>query len=344
MTAKPLVTVTREIPQAGLDLIAEVAELRVWPDEMPPTPEELSKLLDGAMGALTLLDDRIDGAVLDAHPQLKVVSNYAVGYDNIDVDDATARGVAVCNTPGVLTATTAEFAFALLLATARRIVEAADYVRSGKWHTWGPQVLLGRNVVGATLGIIGFGRIGQAMARMAQGFRMNILVLDRTSNLAAAQAVGARVVPWEELLAGSDFVSLHVALNEETHQMIAAEEFEMMKPTAILINTSRGRVVDTNALVHALTSGQILAAGLDVSDPEPLPVDHPLISLPNCTIAPHIASATVQTRTAMAEMAARNLVAVVRGERPEFIVNPEVFDGPLEEPPAVDTPGSQERS
>jgi glyoxylate reductase len=344
MTARPLVTVTREIPQAGLDLIAEVAELRVWPHEMPPTPEELSELLDGAMGALTLLDDRIDGAVLDAHPQLKVVSNYAVGYDNIDVDDATARGVAVCNTPGVLTATTAEFAFALLLATARRIVEAADYVRSGKWHTWGPQVLLGRNVVGATLGIVGFGRIGKELARMARGFDMRILVPDTTSHEEGAEEVGAELVPYEQLLRESDFISLHVALNDDTLRMFGAAEFEAMKSTAILINAARGRVVDTNALVHALTSGQILAAGLDVSDPEPLPVDHPLISLPNCTIAPHIASATVQTRTAMAEMAARNLIAAIRGERPEFIVNPEVFDGPLEEPPAVDTPGSQERS
>ena len=325
MSSRPRVVVTREIPKAGLDIIAEVADLDVWPGEMPPTAEEFDRLLGDAQGALTLLDDLVNGEVLDAHPSLRVVSNYAVGYDNIDVPAATARGVAVCNTPGVLTATTAEFAFALLLATARRIVEADTYIREGHWHTWGPQVLLGQNVVDATIGIIGFGRIGQAMARMAQGFRMNILVLDRTSNLAAAEAVGARLVPWETLLAESDFVSLHVALNDETHEMIAAEEFEMMKPTAILINTARGRVVDTDALVEALQSGQILAAGLDVSDPEPLPADHPLVGLPNCTIAPHIASATVQTRTAMAEMAARNLVAVLTGDVPPYIVNPDVL-------------------
>ncbi len=323
--SKPLVAVTREIPQAGLDILAGDCELRVWPEEMPPTPDELASFLDGVDGALTLLDDRIDGAVLDAHPQLRIVSNYAVGYDNIDVEAATERGVAVCNTPGVLTETTAEFAFALLMATSRRIVEAAAYIDEGRWKTWGPQVLLGQNVYGATIGIIGFGRIGQAMARMAQGFNMRILVLDKTSHLEAAQAVGAEIVPWETLLAESDYVSLHVALNDETYQMVAAEEFALMKPTAILINAARGRVVDTDALLEALTTGQILAAGLDVTDPEPLPADHPLVSLPNCVIAPHIASATVQTRTAMATMAATNLATFLRGEAPPFIVNPEVL-------------------
>lgn len=323
--SKPLVAVTREIPQAGLDILAGECELRVWPEEMPPTPGELAAFLEGADGALTLLDDRIDGAVLDAHPGLRIVSNYAVGYDNIDVAAATERGVAVCNTPGVLTETTAEFAFALLMATSRRIVEAAAYIQDGHWKTWGPKVLLGQNIHGATIGIIGFGRIGQAMARMARGFEMRILVLDKTSNRAAAEELGAEIVSWETLLAESDFVSLHVALNDETYQMIAAEEFAMMKPSAILINTARGRVVDTDALYTALTSGQILAAGLDVTDPEPLPADHPLVGLPNCVIAPHIASATVQTRDAMATMAATNLAMFFHGEAPQFIVNPEVL-------------------
>lgn len=323
--SKPLVAVTREIPQVGLDLLATTCETRVWPGEMPPAPDELAAFLEGAAGALTLLDDRIDGDVLDAHPDLRIVSNFAVGYDNIDVPAASERGVAVCNTPGVLTETTAEFAFALLMATARRIVEADAYIKAGHWKTWGPQILLGQNVVGATLGIIGFGRIGQAVARMAQGFNMRILVLDKTSNMEAAQALGAEIVSWETLLGESDYVSLHVALNDETHQMIAAEEFAMMKPTAILINSARGRVVDTDALLEALTSGQILAAGLDVSDPEPLPADHPLVHLPNCVIAPHIASATVQTRNAMAEMAARNLVMYFSGEAPAYIVNPDAL-------------------
>lgn len=323
--SKPLVAVTREIPQAGLDILAEACDLRVWPEEMPPTPAELATFLDGADGALTLLDDRINGEVLDAHPNLRIVSNYAVGYDNIDVAACTERNVAVCNTPGVLTETTAEFAFALLMATSRRIVEADAYIREGRWKTWGPQVLLGQNVYGATIGIIGFGRIGQAMARMAQGFNMRILVLDKTSHLEAAQAVGAEIVSWETLLAESDYVSLHVALNDETQQMIAAEEFALMKPTAILINAARGRVVDTDALYDALTTGEILAAGLDVTDPEPLPVDHPLVGLSNCVIAPHIASATVQTRTAMATIAATNLATFFRGEAPQFIVNPDVL-------------------
>jgi glyoxylate reductase len=327
MPARPVVAVTREIPEAGLKLLREVCDVRVWPNEMPPAPEELDEFVNGAAGALTLLDDRIDGPFLDRHPQLRIVSNYAVGYDNINVDDATAHGVAVCNTPGVLTATTAEFAFALLMATARRIVEAADYIRDGKWHTWGPQVLLGQNVVGSTLGIVGFGRIGKEMARMAAGFDMRLLVPDTTSDTDGAIEVGAELVPYEQLLRESDFISIHVALNDETLRMFGAREFELMKPTAILINAARGRVVDTNALVEALTSGQILAAGLDVSDPEPLPADHPLVALPNCTIAPHIASATVQTRNAMAEMAARNLVLFLEGKTPEFIVNPEVLPG-----------------
>jgi glyoxylate reductase len=213
----------------------------------------------------------------------------------------------------------------LLLATARRIVEAADYIRAGKWHTWGPQVLLGQNVVGATLGIIGFGRIGKEMARLASGFRMRILVPDTSSDREGAEEVGAELVPYEELLRESDYVSLHVALNEDTFRMIGAPEFALMKPSAILVNAARGRVVDTNALVEALTTGQILAAGLDVSDPEPLPADHPLVHLPNCTIAPHIASATVQTRTAMGKMAAQNLVAYLQGTEPPYIVNPTVL-------------------
>lgn len=326
MAGRPLVVVTRDIPQVGLDILAPVCDLRVWPQEMPPTPDELAGLLNGAEAALTLLDDRIDGDVLDAHPELRIVSNFAVGYDNINVADATARGVAVCNTPGVLTETTAEFAFALLMATARRVGEAQQYIRDGKWHTWGPKVLLGQNVTGATLGIVGFGRIGQAMAKMASGFDMKVLVPDTTSNVDEARAMGATLVPMDTLLAESDFVSLHVALNDDTYQLFGAAEFEKMKPSAILVNAARGRVVDTDALVTALETGQILAAGLDVSDPEPLPADHPLANMVNCTIAPHIASATVQTRDAMASIAATNIVRFLQGESPSFIVNPEVLD------------------
>ncbi|MGB3304576.1 MAG: D-glycerate dehydrogenase [Thermomicrobiales bacterium] len=326
MTAKPLVAVTRDIPDAGLDILRASCEVRLWPEEMPPTPEELDGVLDGVVGALTLLDDKITAAVLDRHPQIRVVSNYAVGYDNIDVEAATARGVAVCNTPDVLNAATAEFSFALLMATARRIVEASNYVRDGKWHTWGPRVLLGQNVVGATLGIVGFGRIGKELARMASGFNMRILAHARTVDPDAEREYGVTYVSLDDLLAESDFVSLNVALTDETYHLIGARELALMKPTGILINAARGRVVDTDALLAALQDGTILAAGLDVSDPEPLPADHPLAHLPNCIVAPHIASATVEARTKMATMAARNLVAVLNGERPESIINPDVLD------------------
>ncbi len=325
MSREHRVIVTRKIPQAGLDLLDSVVTTEVWPGEMPPTPEELDELLAGASGALTLLDDRISGEVLDRHPQLRIVSNYAVGYDNIDVDAATSRGVAVGNTPDVLTETTAEFAFTLMLAAARRIVEADAYIKDGKWKTWGPQVLLGQNVVGATLGIVGFGRIGKELARLASGFRMRILATDAWVDEASAREFGAEMVSLDVLLRESDFISIHVALTDETYQMFGEPEFEQMKPTAILVNAARGRVVDTEALHTALTTGQILAAGLDVTDPEPLPADHPLVHLPNCTIAPHIASATVQTRNAMAEIAAGNIADFFSGKRPRAIVNPEVL-------------------
>lgn len=322
---RPLVAVTRDIPDAGLDIVRASCELRLWEGEMPPTPDELDALLDGVDGVLTLLDDKITGAVLDAHPGIKVVSNYAVGYDNIDVTAATERGVAVCNTPDVLNAATAEMSFALLMAAARRITEAKDYIKEGHWHTWGPRVLLGQNVVGATLGIVGFGRIGKRLAHMASGFDMKLLVHSRTEDPEAAREFGATYVSLDELLRQSDFVSLNVALTPETHHLIGKRELALMKPTAILVNAARGRVVDTNALLEALQAGTITAAGLDVSDPEPLPADHPLVHLPNCVIAPHIASATVETRNNMATMAASNLVAVLQGDRPAAIVNPEVL-------------------
>ena len=327
MTAstKPLVAITRDIPDAGLDIVREHCEVRLWEEELPPTPDQLDALLDGAVGLLSLLDDKITEDVLDRHPQLKVVSNYAVGYDNIDVKAATARGIAVCNTPDVLNAATAEFSFALLMATARRIVEANTYIKEGKWHTWGPRVLLGQNVVGATLGIVGFGRIGKELARMASGFNMKLLVHARREDPEAAREFNATYVDLDTLLRESDFVSLNVALTPETYQLIGTRELALMKPTAILVNAARGRVVDTDALVAALQNGTIAGAGLDVSDPEPLPADHPLVHLPNCVIAPHIASATVETRTNMATMAARNLVAVLQGERPDSIVNPDVL-------------------
>lgn len=325
-SVRPLVIVTRDIPDAGLDIIRERCDLRLWEGEMPPTPAELDTLLDGVDGVLTLLDDKITGEVLDAHPGIRVVSNYAVGYDNIDVPAASARGVAVCNTPDVLNAATAEMSFALLMAVARRIPEAQDYIKAGHWHTWGPRVLLGQNVVGATLGIVGFGRIGKKLAHMASGFDMKLLVHARREDPEAAREFNATYVSLDELLQQSDFVSLNVALTPETYQLIGKRELELMKPSAILINAARGRVVDTDALLEALQNGTIAGAGLDVTDPEPLPADHPLLSLENCVIAPHIASATVETRNNMATTAARNLVAVLFGEQPIACVNPAVLE------------------
>ena len=325
MTHRPRVAVTRLIPEAGLDLLRASCDVAIWEGDLPPDEAQLDTLLDGVDGVLSLLTERIDGDLLDRHPSIKVVSNFAVGFDNVDVDAATARNVAVCNTPGVLTQATAEFAFTLLVSSARRVVEADRYVREGHWQTWGPRLLLGQDIGGATLGIVGFGRIGKELARMASGFNMRILANDAYEDPKAAEEFGVTYVSLEELLRESDFVSLHVALTPETQQLIGARELGLMKATAVLINAARGPVVDTDALVAALESGEIFAAGLDVTDPEPLPADHPLVSLPNCIVAPHIASATVTTRDAMARLAANNLMDVLSGRTPEIIVNPEVL-------------------
>ena len=322
--------VTRVLPDGGMHLLEEATAsgeitLALWEDHLPPSPDELAALLDGCDGAITLLTDHIDGAVLDREPQLKVVSNFAVGYDNVDVPACTERGVAVCNTPGVLTETTADFAFALLMAAARRVVEGADYVRAGKWQTWGPTLLLGRDLHGATLGIVGFGRIGKEMAKRARGFDMRVLAYDAYHDEDAARELGVTFVELDDLLRESDFVTLHCALTEETHHLIGARELGLMKPTAILVNAARGPVVDTDALVAALRDGTIGGAALDVTDPEPLPADHPLVPLPNCIVVPHIASATVATRDNMATLAVRNALSVLRGESPPSCVNPEVL-------------------
>ncbi len=322
----PTVAVTRVIPEAGLSLLRDAAEIRLWEEELPPDPEALAELLRGCDGALTLLTDTIDGAMLDREPNLKVISNFAVGYDNVDVPAATERGVAVCNTPDVLTETTADFAWALLMAAARRVVEGADYVRAGKWQTWGPTLLLGRDLTGATLGIVGFGRIGREVAKRARGFEMRVLAFDAFPDETVARDLGAELRPLDDLLRESDFVTLHVALTPETEQMIGSRELGLMKPEAILVNAARGPVIDTDALVAALRDGVIGGAALDVTDPEPLPVDHPLVALPNALVVPHMASATVATRDRMAEVAARNLLAVLWSERPAHIVNPEVLE------------------
>jgi glyoxylate reductase len=326
MGDKPLVAVTRVIPEAGLSLLRDGTDVRLWEEELPPTPEQLATLLHGVQGALTLLTEHIDGAVLDGEPQLKVISNFAVGYDNVDVEAATARGVAVCNTPGVLTETTADHAWALMMAAARRIVESVDYVRAGKWITWSPTLLLGRDLHGATLGIVGFGRIGKEVARRAGGFNMRTLAYDTYQDEAAAAELGVEFRSLDDLLRESDFVTIHVTLTPETTHLIGARELDLMKPEAVLVNAARGPVIDTDALVEALRQQSIWGAALDVTDPEPLPADHPLISMPNVVVVPHTASATIATRDKMATLAARNLLAVLDGEMPEAIVNPEVLD------------------
>ena len=315
------VAVTRKIPDAGLEPLRDAVNVELWDRELPPSPEELDALLAGCDGAITLLTDQIDGSVLDRHPTLRVISNFAVGYDNIDVPAATERGVLVCNTPEVLTNATADHTWALLLAAARRIPESIAYVRDGKWKTWGPLLLLGREVSGATIGIVGLGRIGKEVAKRARGFDMRVLAFDPFEDAAFARDYDVSYVPLEQLLAESDFVTLHVALTPDTQHLISAAEFDRMKPTAILVNASRGPVVDTDALVNALRNGSILGAALDVTDPEPLPADHPLVNMTNCIVVPHTASATVQTRDRMADLAARNLLAGLRGERPPAAVN-----------------------
>lgn len=315
------IVVTRQIPDAGLALLRDKGTVTVWEDELPPSAEQLDALLGDADGALTLLTDRIDGPVLDRHPRLKVVSNFAVGYDNVDADAATERGVVVCNTPGVLTAATADHTWALLMSAARRIPESIEYVREGKWRTWGPLLLLGQEISGATLGIIGLGRIGKEVARRASGFGMRVLAFDEYQDTDFAAQNNVEYTDMDTVLRESDFVTLHVALTPETRHLIGAAAFARMKPTAILINAARGPVVDTDALVAALRSGEILAAALDVTDPEPLPADHPLVNMDNCIVVPHTASATVQTRDAMATLAARNLIAGLQGEKPSASVN-----------------------
>ena len=321
LTAPWTVAVTREIPEAGLRRLRQSADVKLWDQELPPSEGELDTLLEGCAGAITLLTDHIDGAVLDRHPQLRVVSNFAVGYDNIDVPAASERGVLVCNTPNVLTNATADHTWALLLSAARRIPESIAYVRDGKWQTWGPLLLLGQEVSGATIGIVGLGRIGKEVAKRARGFGMRILAFDPFEDAEFAAQYDVSYVPLEDLLADADFVTLHVALTPETHHLIGANELQRMKATAILVNASRGPVVDTSALVDALRDGSILGAALDVTDPEPLSADHPLVTMPNCIVVPHTASATVQTRNSMADLAARNLLAGLRGERPPAAVN-----------------------
>jgi glyoxylate reductase len=325
MAAKPKVFVTRVLPAVGLERIQAATDAEIWTDPLPPPAAVLRQKVAGCDGLVSLLTDRIDGSLLDLAPRLKVISNFAVGYNNIDISAATVRGIAVGNTPGVLTDATADMAFCLLIGAARRLVEGHQYTLSGAWKTWEPLGHLGQDLAGRTIGVVGLGRIGYALARRCRfGWDMRVLYHDVYQNVGAEKELGAQRVDFDTLLAESDFVSLHTDLNDETRGMMGAAQFRKMKRTAILINTARGPLVDQKALADALGSGTIFAAGLDVTDPEPPAMSDPLLKLPNCVIAPHIASATVQTRNAMAEICANNLLAGLTGQPLPAWVNPEV--------------------
>ena len=325
--ARPTAFVSRKIFEEALQTIHNTADAEVWQDDLPPPRTTLLEKVRGVDGLLCLLTDQIDGELMEAAgPQLKVISQIAVGYENIDVKEATRRKIPVGYTPGVLTEATADLTFALLMAVARRVVDGAQAVRDGKWKTWHPLHFLGPDVHGSTLGVIGLGRIGFEVAKRARGFNMKVLYSDvvRREDLEAEH--GLTFVDMDTLLRESDFVTLHVNLNEETRHLINEDILCKMKTSAILINASRGPVVDSKALYKALRDGVIAAAALDVTEPEPIPVDDPLLTLDNCLIVPHIASASVPARREMSRIAAQNLINGLTGEKLLTCVNPEVYD------------------
>src|SRR6266852_8418892 len=325
MAVKPKVFVTRIIPQVGLDRIKAHCDAEIWTDPLPPPYALIRQKVAQCDGLVALLTDKIDAPLLDAAPSLKVVSNYAVGFNNIYIAAATERGIAVGNTPGVLTDATADMAFCLLITAARRVVEGHAYAVAGQWKTWEPMGHIGQDMVGRTLGIVGMGRIGYAMARRCHGgWGMRVLYHDQRGHEQAERELGAERVGFDQLLADSDFVSTHADLNDTTRGMFNAAAFAKMKPTAVFVNTARGPLVVEADLAAALLKGTIFAAGLDVTHPEPPLAGNPLVGLRNCIVAPHIASATVSSRNAMAEIAADNLIAGLKGEALRAWVNPEV--------------------
>jgi glyoxylate reductase len=309
------VLVTREIPEAGLRLLADF-DVTILA-ERPPTRDELLEAVRGTSGVLSTATENMDGAVMDAAGEgLRVIANMAVGYDNIDVEAAGERGIVVTNTPGVLDETTADVAFMLVLAAARRLGEGERLLRAGKWEWWGPKQLRGLDVWGKRLGIVGMGRIGRAVARRGRGFGMEILYHNRSRKEDAENELGARYLDLDDLLRESDFVSIHTPLTDETRHLISERELGLMRETAVLVNTSRGPVVDEGALAAALAEGRIFAAGLDVYEEEPK-VHPELLELENVVLAPHVGSATIDTRDKMATLAAENLAGVLRGEEPK---------------------------
>jgi glyoxylate reductase len=308
----PRVFVTRRV--VGLEPYMDRLDLDVWQGPLPPSPDELRARTRGCDGLVSLLTDKLDAAFFDAVPGLKVVSQVAVGVNNIDLAAAKARGIPVGHTPGVLTDSTADMAWALMMAAARNILPGVDYVKAGKWKTWEPALLLGQSVFGATLGVIGYGRIGRAVAARSRGFNMRVLIVQPRMTEADAAKENVQLVALDELLRESDFVSVNTPLKPETHHLIGARELALMKPTATIVNTARGEVVDPAALYEALKASRPGFAALDVTEPEPLPSDHPLLTLPNCLIVPHLGSATMQARLAMTQIAMANLEAALRGE------------------------------
>lgn len=324
---KPRVYVTRELPEKGLHKIKEQFDAEVWPEYAPPPKKVIIEKVAEVDALATLLSDKIDAEVFDAAPNLKIVSQLAVGFDNIDVKDATERGIYVTNTPGVLTETTADFAWALLMAVARRVVEADKYVRNGKWKVgWHPTMFQGRDVYGATLGIIGLGRIGSAIAKRAKGFDMKVLYHDVVRRQDLEKRLNLEYVEIDTLLQKADFVTVNVPLLKDTYHLIDEKKLRLMKKTAILINNARGPVIDEKALYKALTEGWIAGAGLDVFEQEPTPTNNPLLTLENIVVAPHISSASFETRSKMAEMVAENLIAFFEGKVPPNLVNKDVVN------------------
>jgi len=324
---KPRVYITRKIPEEAVKIVRDAAEVRNWEREDIPVPREtLLREVPRLDGLLSLLTDRVDDELMDLAPDLKIVSNLAVGFDNIDVPAATRRRIVVTNTPDVLTETVADFAFCLLLAAGRRLVAGDAYVRAGKWKTWALMLLAGQDLYGATLGLIGLGRIGSAVARRAKGFEMRVIYYDPYRREDIEKQLGIEYREMNEVLREADFISVHVPLMESTRHLISHDQFRLMKKTAVFVNTSRGPVVDQRALAEALQARQIFAAGIDVFEKEPVPDDEPLLKLDNVVVAPHIASASVPTRIRMATLAAENLVAVLQGKRPPNPVNPEVLE------------------
>jgi len=323
---KPKVYVTCNAFPDIIQTLAESFDLRVWGSPGPVPRDVFLEEAGVAEGIFTLLTDRVDRELLDASPRLRVVANMAVGYDNIDVAECTRRGILVTNTPGVLTETTADLALALMLAAARRLGEAERFLRSGQWTTWDPALLLGRDVHGASLGIVGLGRIGQAVARRAVGFDMEVLYFNRTPRPEAERQLGVTRAGLDELLGRSDFISLHLPLSASTQGFIGERELGLMKPEAILVNTSRGALIDEDALCRALRENRLFCAGLDVYREEPLPKDSPLLALENAVLLPHVGSATLRTRRLMAQMATTCLKAAMTGGDCPNLVNPEALE------------------